>query len=592
VRLLPKSQAMGKVDCMKNVPDTELFSAYLDGELTAEEQGCVEQVLAASAEARQLLEELRALGSTLQSLPQERLDEDFSSRVLEVAARQRSWSGYAGNKPAAGRAADSAKPPEANAIGLHGSAGRKPSWRRMFGKRSVIWSGVAVAAVVLLSFATYRPRNRDFARLEGVGERDGRILDKTSSALTAEHERVEPPLSASTQPRPPAEGARHFAINPPPPTVIPKAPASKALEVRDPENATLGLKRGVSEGIASAKASEPKGDASAPLMNGPRFGATNGEPPVAAADNPKGGKVQVDSFSHPPAPAATIVHLDVSAPAVRDGVFEKLLAQNRLGPPGNSAIVAESTPVDSSKLRFGQMGRGGPGGSPGAPRKPNLATGKDSGGVDAVQLAPAKSASGANVGQPQEAVSPAASLTEKKNATRALKTDGIAEAPAPDGGSQFGAWEDPSAKFKSQVQQSPARLIYEFDASPEQLAIFVNQIRERSDSFSMRSLSQSLTYGADNYGGGIGSGGTWAARPGTQQSKADAVQSGFGREEDSRRRAGVVPGPDSGNKTASLATGRAKQHLVFVLNVVDRLAPAAGRTPQTPAPAAATPAKH
>jgi hypothetical protein len=195
------------------------------------------------------------------------------------------------------------------------------------------------------------------------------------------------------------------------------------------------------------------------------------------------------------------------------------------------------------------------------------------------------------LGQPQEAVSPAASLAEKKNATRALKADGIAEAPAPDGGSQSGAWEDPSAKFKGQVQQSPARLIYEFDASPEQLAIFVNQIRERSDSFSMRSLPQSLTYGADNYGGGIGGGGSWAARPGTQQLKADAVQSGFGREDDSQRRTGVVPGPDSGNKTASPAAGRAKQHLVFVLNVVDRLGPAAGRTPQTPAPAAATPAK-
>ena len=73
---------------MNHVPDTELFSAYLDGELTADEQVRVEQILATSPEARQLLEELRALGGRLQSLPQQRLGEDLSARVLEVAERR------------------------------------------------------------------------------------------------------------------------------------------------------------------------------------------------------------------------------------------------------------------------------------------------------------------------------------------------------------------------------------------------------------------------------------------------------------------------------------------------------------------------
>lgn len=52
------SQIIGKRIDMNNVPDTELFSAYLDGELTADEQVRVEQILAASPEARLLLEEL------------------------------------------------------------------------------------------------------------------------------------------------------------------------------------------------------------------------------------------------------------------------------------------------------------------------------------------------------------------------------------------------------------------------------------------------------------------------------------------------------------------------------------------------------
>ena len=100
---------------MNDVPDTELFSAYLDGELTADEQVRVEQILAASPEARQLLEELRAVGSTLQGLPQEKLDEDLSARVLEVAERRMLLPDRlpddAGNKPSAGRAAETLSGP-------------------------------------------------------------------------------------------------------------------------------------------------------------------------------------------------------------------------------------------------------------------------------------------------------------------------------------------------------------------------------------------------------------------------------------------------------------------------------------------------
>ena len=50
---------------MNNVPDNELLSAYLDGEVTAEQQADVERLLAANPAARQLLDELRALSSTL-----------------------------------------------------------------------------------------------------------------------------------------------------------------------------------------------------------------------------------------------------------------------------------------------------------------------------------------------------------------------------------------------------------------------------------------------------------------------------------------------------------------------------------------------
>ena len=45
---------------MENLDNDILISAYLDGELLADEQVRVEQLLATSAEARQLVEELCA----------------------------------------------------------------------------------------------------------------------------------------------------------------------------------------------------------------------------------------------------------------------------------------------------------------------------------------------------------------------------------------------------------------------------------------------------------------------------------------------------------------------------------------------------
>ncbi len=66
----------------------ELISAYLDGELTADEQARVENALLDSAEHRRTFEELRALRRSLQSLPVERLDEGFAERVLRRAERE------------------------------------------------------------------------------------------------------------------------------------------------------------------------------------------------------------------------------------------------------------------------------------------------------------------------------------------------------------------------------------------------------------------------------------------------------------------------------------------------------------------------
>ena len=63
----------------------ELLSAYLDGELTAEEQVRAERLLAENPQARRLHGELAAMRSCLQGMSPQQLPDDFSTRVLRAA---------------------------------------------------------------------------------------------------------------------------------------------------------------------------------------------------------------------------------------------------------------------------------------------------------------------------------------------------------------------------------------------------------------------------------------------------------------------------------------------------------------------------
>ncbi|MFO0816777.1 MAG: zf-HC2 domain-containing protein [Pirellulales bacterium] len=73
---------------MKREFSEELVSAYLDGELTADEQSLVEAALRNDAELRAWIEDNRRAREQLQRLPRVTLDQDFASRVLRAAERQ------------------------------------------------------------------------------------------------------------------------------------------------------------------------------------------------------------------------------------------------------------------------------------------------------------------------------------------------------------------------------------------------------------------------------------------------------------------------------------------------------------------------
>ncbi len=145
----------------------ELLSAYLDGELSADELMRVEAALAQSPQLRQLLAELRNLGGSLQVLPEYRLREDLALRVLRRAEREMLASFNAvsavinvSSSAAAGGSSIANSP---NLSSSHANSGRANDaavarlpvevpqrWNSTAMWKMRVWAGAAIAASVLL----------------------------------------------------------------------------------------------------------------------------------------------------------------------------------------------------------------------------------------------------------------------------------------------------------------------------------------------------------------------------------------------------------------------------------------------------------
>ncbi|RMF91723.1 MAG: hypothetical protein D6741_15785, partial [Planctomycetota bacterium] len=135
---------------MKNVPENELFSAYLDGELTAEEERRVEQLLAESDSARQLMDELRSLSAVLQSLPREQAPVDFGDRVLrEIRHRVLDDSSLGTVEGPQPRAADESIDDETPLPPIT----FKAVLRRVARPRNLIWAIVAASVAMVFYMA-------------------------------------------------------------------------------------------------------------------------------------------------------------------------------------------------------------------------------------------------------------------------------------------------------------------------------------------------------------------------------------------------------------------------------------------------------
>ena len=107
--------------------DDELLSAYVDGELTGEQLALVEQRLAEDPDARQLVDELRALSREVRALPKQALGEDLRATIMQHAERSMLLGAEV-------------QPPRRSA---DDSSSRR--W---------VWAALAIAAALLLMFVT------------------------------------------------------------------------------------------------------------------------------------------------------------------------------------------------------------------------------------------------------------------------------------------------------------------------------------------------------------------------------------------------------------------------------------------------------
>lgn len=131
---------------MNHTPQDELLSAYLDDELAPEERAEVERMLEENPASRLLLEELKALRTTVQSLPRESLGPDFSKHVMQMAERSVLAGSAATDGPL--KTADS-QHPVSTKVDIHQDS--EHDWRQRF-IRPLAFATLAIAAALTLMF--------------------------------------------------------------------------------------------------------------------------------------------------------------------------------------------------------------------------------------------------------------------------------------------------------------------------------------------------------------------------------------------------------------------------------------------------------
>src|SRR5262245_47732440 len=129
--------------------DDELLSAYLDGELSADERAAVEARLATDPAAQQLLHELRSVSQSVQSLPTESLGRDLSEEIIGRAHEARVVHGFPDGGVVRG-SPDPAHAPDRRSPSTSSSEAQfidtLPKIKIFGSRRAWIWASMALAA--------------------------------------------------------------------------------------------------------------------------------------------------------------------------------------------------------------------------------------------------------------------------------------------------------------------------------------------------------------------------------------------------------------------------------------------------------------
>ncbi len=320
--------ACGRRELMTAEPQEELISAYVDGELSPEERAQVEKWLADSPELRQLHDELRAVRSSLQSLPRHKLDHDLGEAVLRRAER----TVLAGSN-------------EVSVAGRVGPDGPLQAWWSHNTWRRWAWPAVAIAAALLLIvFDSQRqPAEREVAQAppkdaaipaspEASAKVAGELLERAEKlgAPPAEMRAAEEPDDLATSE---AEGQIY------------------RYQLKNQHDVRSRYAAPAEAATPRAAASPVPAPAAAPAV--PASKAARNKSPVAADDSPE----PKATLAGEEAEAEELVAAEVPSEYIRQRNFEKLLDMNNIAWQRAQVMPAakqQAPPVNSQRSDFYQ----------------------------------------------------------------------------------------------------------------------------------------------------------------------------------------------------------------------------------------------
>ena len=137
----------------EKIPE-ELISAYIDGELTSDEQVRVEQALLEDPRSQQLFEDLQALHDRLQAIPRSEPSQDYTQQILRRAER----AILTGTSTASGEEATTAVRPA-----KPGAQANQPA-----NLKHLIWASTALAATLMLALL-FRSEDRAVYQVSDAG---------------------------------------------------------------------------------------------------------------------------------------------------------------------------------------------------------------------------------------------------------------------------------------------------------------------------------------------------------------------------------------------------------------------------------------